>query len=182
MKNLLTKASNWKFIVPAFICSGICIYLFQTYQAEMSSIANEEVQMLDMQSGYAEPEISDFLGKLGADGRQIHRKATGVVDMIFPICNGLFLILLSAFFLKKISPPDSSWIYLALIPVALIIVDYLENFSILGLLSAYPDLTEEMVNRTSQLTSLKTTFVNISMSLPIVLAVIWGIKTLLKKK
>ena len=66
-----------------------------------------------------------------------------------------YLCLLSAFFLKQIIPSESNWIYLALIPVLLMVVDYIENFNTLAMLDAFPDLDAQKVAQASQITGIK---------------------------
>ncbi len=181
MKNLLAKTSNWKFIIPALLCCAYCIYLFQSAQTKMSQIMGEEAIMIDVRSDYTLDEINDFFTKLKPEGRQIHQRAAGVTDMIFPFAYGALFILLSAFFLKKIARPDSNWMYLALFPIVLMLVDFKENFNTLNLLEKFPNLTNEMVDSAARITSLKAMLVNISMGLPLILGMIWLVKWGLKK-
>lgn len=176
MKIFLAKASNWKLILPAFLVSAYCIYLFQTYQADMGAMIGEETLIIDMRSGYTEPEISEFFTQLKEEGRSLHHYVTGVVDMIFPIGYGLLFILFSAYFLKKITSPESNWMYLSLIPLLLMLVDYKENFNTLEMLSAFPNLTAEMVSSAAKVTSIKAMLVNVSMGLPLFLAIVWTVK------
>lgn len=168
--------------MPAFAASAFCIYLFQGYQTEMSNIMGEEATMIDMRSGYTLTEISDFFTKLKSEGRAIHRYATGVTDMIFPLAYGPLFILIIAFFLKKIVPKNSNWMYLSLFPVLVMITDYFENFNTLKMLESYPALTSEMVNDAASVTDLKSLLVNISIILPLILAILWGIKWFRAKK
>ena len=181
MKALLAKTSNWKFILPALLAFICCIYLFQNAESEMSQIAGEKVVMIDLMSDYTLEEINDFFTKIKAEGRQIHQHATGVVDMIFPFVYGLLFILLSAFFLKKITRPDSNWMYLSLLPILLMLVDFKENFNTLNLLETFPNLTAEIVDSASKVTGIKAMLTNISMGLPLVLGIIWGAKWLMSK-
>ena len=176
MKNLLAKTSNWKFIIPALLGCVYCIYLFQSAQTEMSQIIGEEAVMIDVRSDYTLNEINDFFTKLKLEGRQIHQRTTGVTDMIFPFAYGTLFILLSAFFLKKITRLDSNWMYLSLLPVLLMVVDFKENFNTLNLLEKFPNLTNEMVDSAAKITSLKAMLVNISMGLPLILGIIWLVK------
>ncbi len=147
----------------------------------MSDIIGEEALMIDVRNNYTWSEINDFFTQLKPEGRQIHKHATGVVDMIFPFGYGILFILLSAFFLKKITRPDSNWMYLSLFPILLMLVDFKENFNTLHLLESFPDLTNEMVGSAAKITDLKTMLVNISMGLPLVLGIIWAIKWILNK-
>lgn len=181
MKAFLAKTSNWKFILPALFAFIYCIFLFQAAESEMSQIAGEKVTMIDVRSDYTLEEINDFFTKIQLEGRQIHAHITGVVDMIFPFAYGLLFILLSAFFLKKITRPDSNWMYLSLLPILLMLVDFKENLNTLSLLETFPNLTAEMVDNASKVTGIKAMLTNISMGLPLVLGIIWVVKTINNK-
>ena len=182
MTKLLAKAANWKFIIPALLAFMYCIYLFQVAEGQLNELAGERAPIIDMRNNYDVAEITDFFTKIKAEGRAIHRHTTGVVDMIFPLAYGILFILLSAFFLKKITSPDSKWMYLSLIPVLLMIVDYIENFNTLDMLAKFPNLTPEMVNSASTITGIKSNLTTISMSLPLVLGIIWLVKWQLNRK
>jgi len=173
MTNVLAKLSNWKMIVPALLGFIYCIYLFQNSETQMSELAGQHTPMIDTRTGYDLAEIQEFFTIIKSEGREAHRFATGVVDMIFPWAYGILFVLLSAFFLKKITSPDSKWMYLSLFPVLLMIVDYIENFNTLDLLDSYPNLTAEMVDSASQITGIKSILTQISMILPLVLGLIW---------
>lgn len=181
MKSLLSKTSNWKFIVPAFIAFAVCLYLFQGAQERMNLLAGEEAPMIDMRNDYTMQEISDFFTKLKEEGRKIHQHTTGITDMIFPFAYGFLFILLSAYFLKKIAGPNSNWMYLSLIPILLMLADFKENFNTLNLLNQYPNLTEEMVAKASLVTGVKSTLTEISMALPIILGVVYLAKKFMNR-
>lgn len=181
MKKILSKYSNWKIILPAFLVFAYCIYLFQVYQSQMGEILGKETLMIDLRSAYTEREISEFFTQLKPEGRALHQFATGVIDMVFPIAYGFLFIFLSAYFLKKIASPTSNWMYLSLIPILLMIVDYKENFNTLHMLKTFPALTPDMVNSAAEVTDLKAMLTNVSMGLPLLLGFIWIIKWGIKK-
>jgi len=176
MTQFLAKMANWKFILPSLLAFIYCIYLFQIYGEQLNTLAGETAPIIDMRQNYDAEEIKTFFTKIKPEGRAIHQYTTGVVDMIFPFAYGFLFVLLSAFFLKKITSPDSKWMYLSLVPVLLMIVDYIENFNTLEMLAAYPDLSAEMVASASKITGIKSTLTEISMFLPIFLGVFWLIK------
>lgn len=147
----------------------------------MSDLAGEDVVMIDMMSDYDKEEISDFFTKIKPEGREIHRHMTAVVDMIFPFAYGALFILLAAFFLKKIVGPNSNWMYLSLIPVLLMIFDFKENLNTLALLKSYPDLNGDMVDSASTITGIKSMLTTVSMALPLILGLIWIVKTVMNK-
>ena len=93
MKNLLARFSNWKFIIPSLIGFLYCLNSFNVAQANMSAIAGSEVEMIDLRKNYDLEEINDFFTRIKEEGRQIHRYATGVTDMIFPFLAPILLAL-----------------------------------------------------------------------------------------
>tara|TARA_Y100000385_G_C13106148_1_gene647992 strand:+ start:2405 stop:2860 length:456 start_codon:yes stop_codon:yes gene_type:complete len=147
----------------------------------MSEITGNQAMMIDLRSDYTVNEIRTFFEELKPEGRAVHTYATKVTDSIFPFAYGALFILLSAFLLKNITNSESNWIYLSLFPLLLMVVDFKENFNTLSMLSSYPDLTSEMVDSASKVTSLKGVLVNISMGLPIILGLIWIVKLGLKR-
>lgn len=181
MTNLLAKISNWKFILLSFLGFAYCIYLFQVYGEIMNVAAGVESPMIDMRKDYDINEINNFFTSIKAEGRAAHQFATGVVDMIFPFAYGSLFILLSAFFLKKITSPTSKWMYLSLFPIILMIVDYIENFNTLEMLDNFPELNAEMVASASQITGIKATLVDASMGLTLILGIIWLVKWMMNR-
>lgn len=182
MTNLLAKTANWKFIIPALLGFIYCLYLFQVYGEQLNTLAGEEVPIIDLRRNYEVAEINEFFTKIKAEGREIHRHTTGVLDMIFPFAYGPLFIFILAFFLKKITNPNSKWMYLSLVPALLMIVDYIENFNTLEMLAKFPDLTAEMVDNAAGITGIKGMLSNISMGLTLLLGIIWLVKWGLNRK
>lgn len=182
MKSLLVKASNWKLILFFLVFFFGCIYLFLSYAGQLNVLAGEDAPIIDLRSDYDEAEISDFFTKIQQEGREIHQYVTGVVDMVFPFAYGPLYILLLALFLKKITSPTSNWLYLSLIPVLLMITDYIENLNTLEMLNIYPDLTSEMVASASQVTGIKAMLGDVCMYMILLLAVVWLVKWFMGRK
>ena len=155
MINLLVKLSNWKFILPAFLGTLFCVFLFLNGMEKMSFIAGEKMELIDARKSYTLEEVNVFFTKLTAEGRAVHQQLTRVIDMLFPLIFGALSILLLAFLIKNIFGADSKLLYLALYPIIGMTVDYMENFNTLALLAAFPDLTTAMVEKGSRLTALK---------------------------
>lgn len=142
-----------------------CLYLFQQVQAALSSLAGQEVTMIDLHSNYTVETIQLFFQQITEEGRAIHYQATAITDMIFPFAYGLFFILLLARFLQKAFGASSHWMYLAYFPVILMGVDFLENIQILHLLKNSHQLTTEMVAYAAQLTFVKNILINMVLAL-----------------
>ena len=155
MIQLLAKYSNWKFILPFFLLTAILISLFTQGQNEISAIAGGDVTLIDLWENYNLEEIMSYFELIKEEGRAIHQRLTSVHDMIFPFAYGPLFILVFAFFLKNILDNESPWMIIALFPIATMGVDYLENFNTLKMLSAFPNLTDALVEQGSTYTEIK---------------------------
>ena len=180
MKKILTQVAQWPLLLFLLLGTTACLYFFQEAQVAMSQLAGEKVVLIDLRKGYDLAEIQGFFEQIGEEGRSIHQQATGVTDMIFPLFYGLFLILLAAFLIKKISSTASTALYGALFPLVLVVVDYGENVQILHLLYSYPQLTASMVDQAAQWTFIKnvgTTLCLLEIAVLLLLLVIKKLKT-----
>ena len=183
MLNFLSKISNWKFIIPVLLFYlFFAAYLLPNYQQQMNQIAGEEVQILDLQRGYTLVQVNEFFTKLKPEGRAIYRHVTSFVDMIYPFVYGILLILVLAFFLKNLFGNGSKWLFLAWTPILIMIFDFLENTNTLALLDAFPNLSNEMVERGSNFTSWKWIWVMFVFGLIILGGIGYLWKSILNKK
>ena len=183
MIKILQSTSTWKYILPLFILfCGVTFYIFPKYQSQLREIAGEEVKPLDTRFSYTLEEVVSDFEKLGVEGRHVYQFIVGRIDMIFPVIYGLFFILTLAYLLKKITPPHSKWMLIALLPVLGMLFDYLENFNTLSLLKNYPDLSAQGVAWGEQMTRLKHGFLFLSIGLILFLAIGVVIKKLMHRK
>ncbi len=156
MTQFLLKWAVPKVILPFFLLNIIFAFLFPRYENQLSIIAGEKVQILDKYPIYTKAQVMELFTKIKAEGREIHRFMTSVVDMIYPLVYGPFLMLLITFLLKKIFGPKPGGIgFVFGICLLLMIVDYFENFTTLQLLSSFPNLEDSVVVRGSKLANLK---------------------------
>ncbi|MBY4894786.1 hypothetical protein KUL25_18675 [Rhodobacteraceae bacterium N5(2021)] len=105
--------------------------------------------------GYTAAEGQAFLSALSDEARQVYLADVRLLDTIFPIC---LAALLSWLMLRRASGP---WRALAILPVAYLATDLLENARVAAiLLHAAP--TDEMIVAASQATVAKYGFLIIS--------------------
>lgn len=150
------KFSEWKYIFPLVILFLVfTFYFFLNIQHQINIAAGEELIVLDLRFSYTLNDVNTLFEAMGAEGRKLYQTMVGQIDMIYPLVYGSMLMLLSAFFLKKINLFRHPFLPFLFFPAVLIFLDYLENFNTLRLLKAYPNLTAEAINWGSFLTSLK---------------------------
>lgn len=156
MKNILVEISNWQFILPFFILFALfSFYIFPDYQSRLTRAAGEEITALDTRFSYTHEEVLTDFEKLGEQGRVLYTVIVGRIDMVYPMVFGFLFVLTLAWLLRRITHPESDWIYLSLLPLLVILLDYLENFNTLHLLKTFPNITEEAVSRGETFTLLK---------------------------
>ena len=179
MTAILSKTSNWKFIVPLFLLFALfSFYLFPHYQSRMTEAAGEPVAGLDTRFSYTTEEVQRDFDALGPAGRDLYGFVVGTIDMIYPLIYGLLFVLVLAWLLKRTAGPSSSRMMLALLPLAGVLLDYLENINTLRLLAAYPDFSPDAVSWGERMTQFKHAFGLLSVAMAAFLAIVLVIRTI----
>lgn len=98
----------------------------------------QQTGMLDTRLSYSPAEVYQALEAYGPAGRAQYARTTALLDFIFPVVYTLLLVLLAARGLVRAFPgaPRIGW--LALLPFAALLFDWLENGCVLALLLSYP--------------------------------------------
>lgn len=153
---LLNRLSTWKVIVPLTVLYILFpTLIFRHYQAMISEIVQENVQILDLRLSYSWLEVKALFDLLGTEGRGIYRTISSCVDMVYPLVYCLLLILVLALLIKKVTSPTSKWMYLSFLPTIGMLFDFFENMSILQMLTDYPNITAAEVASASFFTTVK---------------------------
>lgn len=123
---------------------------------------NKNIKIFDIRPfGYSYEEALELLEHLDTKGREIYLFQQIPLDLIYPSLFGITFCLVLAFFLNKIKLLNSKYIYLTLLPLFSGAFDYLENFSIIQMLTNYPTISEKLVNLASVFTILKSLLTSI---------------------
>lgn len=180
MKQLLLTLSDWRILLAfLLISSSFSIYFFPHNHNKINDIAGKELKTLDVRSSYTPDEVQELFTEMKEGGREIYHHITSVVDMIYPVAYTMLMISLLVFLVKKIWGPDSSWLYLGLLPLGPMIFDYLENFNTLGLLASFPELSESAVQYGSTVTGIKWGIAFVCLGLIVLGLMGWGVKKIL---
>lgn len=181
MKNILVEISNWQFILPFFILFALfSFYIFPDFQSRLTDAAGEEITALDTRFSYTHEEVLTSFEKLGEQGRVLYTVIVGRIDMVYPMVFGFLFVLILAWLLRRITHPESDWMYLSLLPLLVILLDYLENFNTLHLLKTFPNITEEAVSRGETFTLLKHVLGLVCVALIVCLAVVLVVRRMRK--
>jgi len=94
--------------------------------------------LLDMLDSYTPDQLYTHLTKFDAAGRQLYILHELTLDVLYPLISALLFSLSSAYLLKRALPTTSPLHALALIPFFVLIMDYLENISLVIVMVVYP--------------------------------------------
>ncbi len=93
---------------------------------------------LDIQSSYSPEKAYQLISSYGEAGRREYIVTELTVDIIYPILWALLFSTFTIYFFRRIFPLESFWQKLPLLGPIVMIVDYLENASIVMMLLNYP--------------------------------------------
>lgn len=180
MKNTLLKIAKWKYIIPLFLLAALFnFYLFPKHEVQYN---NENLKSLDIRTSYTKEDVIELFNKLGDEGRKTYEYSISVIDMIYPIVYGMLLILILSKLIKNIFREESSYIYLSLLPILIVIFDYTENTNTLMMLSKYPEISNTSVALGSFVSGVKWYSVSVILMLLISGFLYWIVKNLLLHK
>lgn len=172
---MIKKIVSWKVILLlTIVFLTFTLYIFPLYGAKIN-ISEGEFNSLDARLCYSFAQVEELFTAMGEEGRATNQFISGVIDMIYPLVYGALFVLLLIKLTSNLVYKNIKWIIS--LPILVVIVDYLENFSVLQLLRNFPSITIEQVALASSFTTVK--FVFISMTLWAVLLL--GVYHLVKK-
>ncbi len=93
---------------------------------------------LDVQSSYSPEKAYQLIASYGEAGRHYYVLIELTLDLIYPILVALTFSSLTIYLFRRIFPLDSFWQKLPLVGPLGMLVDYLENASIVTMLLSYP--------------------------------------------
>lgn len=164
-----------------FVTIGIYLTMVIWVLPEISAAANGQIPFDMRPTGYTFEEAISFLESLSDDGRILYLGVQHTLDAFFP---GLLAILLVGAFIKLVS---TKWAALfGLFAIVGSICDYLENFGVKKMLTAYSSspvlVTPEMVSTLSNWTMLKSLATTIAYIALLILLVKWAFDKYRAKK
>lgn len=135
-----------------FLLLGVCLLimvLFNTRGLAISSLALQEaaggLTILDTRLEYSQADVGQLLSALGETGRSAYQLTHLTLDLVFPIAYSLFFAGTSLWLTGKLGlsiKQNQNIAFLLLLAGAF---DLLENFSIMGMVGAYPTQVNVLV-------------------------------------
>jgi hypothetical protein len=123
---------------------------------KMNSLSGKDVQVLDLcLTGYSPSEVKTYLSDYTPEARSFAAKFNAIADTAYPILYTIMLSVVMAWVYKTRIIQHKSFGYLLLLPILMMLLDFLENYHIIILLREFPGIREEMVKAGSMLTVAK---------------------------
>lgn len=139
--------------------------------------ASGGVGPLDLRLSYTPAEADAALRAYGDVGRHFYLLVELTLDVLYPVVYALFLSLTLTYCFRLVLPAEHGLLRVALLPLATMIVDYLENAGLVTLLVNYPRSLPAIAAVASVLTTVKWTLAIASLT-----AVVVGLAAVVVKR
>jgi hypothetical protein len=137
IKHYSTGKNVLLFFAAASLVYGVMVYL----TIPQVIVYSGGMKLFDlMPAGYDPAYARKLLDTLGEPGRHLYLTRQLPLDMLYPGLSGIAYCLMMAWFMKKLNVIGSAAVYLCFIPPVACLFDYLENFGIISMIVAYPDI------------------------------------------
>ena len=174
---LLTKLSTGRLII-------LFILLMMAVDWFLLPAVYPSFQTLDLQSSYSPEKAYQLIESYGEEGRQYYVLIELTLDLVYPILSALFFSTLTIYFFRRVFPLSSFWQKLPLLGPIVMIIDYLENTSILVMLMSYPSRLDAVAQAANIFTVTKFALSGLELILILVGFIGWlgkAVYTLVKK-
>lgn len=99
-------------------------------------------KILDMEPSFSADESYRRLEEFGEDGRRAYRRTILTIDLVFPLSAFAFLFLWGRFAAERWGAGGAATRALLALSVAYLALDFVENASVLAMLSRFPERLE----------------------------------------
>jgi hypothetical protein len=163
LSNFFVKIANWKTLLIFLVLdiAFVTYFLPKGFKSDVP-IADQNLPILDLQSTYNPENVKSIVGMYTGSAKEAAIKGHIITDSLYPIVYFfLFSIILTLVFYKWKIQPYFKWINV--LPLGIIIFDYLENIMIVKMLSISPADIGNLATYCSLFTMIKWFFAGITL-------------------
>jgi len=133
----LDRFANWKsFLLLLALYVSFPAYWLKNAEATINRLAGKTIGPVDLTMGFDPARTLGMIADYGPAARTYYTRVELTVDVVYPLVYALFLaVILTLLFRGKAYKPFG-WV--TLLPFVSQLFDYLENGTIVGLLTSYP--------------------------------------------
>ena len=128
----------------------------------IQDMSGKKVQILDLCFSYTPEQARQYLSEYSPEARIFAAKFNLIADTIYPISYAFFFAILLAWVFKPLRESLPACRNIHLLPLAILIFDYMENICVINMLTKFPDISDGLIRQGSGLTSIKWILVGIT--------------------
>jgi hypothetical protein len=179
----MNKTVNGKTVLSLFIITNVVyVYMLLVSIPKVISFAGGMKIPDMMPTGYEPEYILTLLEKLGDQGRHVYLYQQIPIDLCYPFLFGITYCMVIIYLLQKIQKLNGETISLCLLPLMGGIFDYMENFSIIHMLTTFPGISVTSIKISAFFTVFKSMLSSISFMVIIILLLMFVLRKLVKAK
>jgi len=135
--NFLDRIANWKSLLLLLaIYISFPAYWLKNAETNMNRLAGKPVGPIDLTVGFNPTRTLQMVADYGPEARAYYAQTELTADVAYPIVYSfLFAVILTLLYRNK---PYKPFARVTLLPFASLIFDYLENATIVTLLTSFP--------------------------------------------
>ncbi len=156
IKELRNKVSG-KLVLLLFSITNVIYISMLFYSLPKVGSYAPELVLFDMSpTGYSYSTAMNLLKELGSKGRDVYLSLQLPLDFIYPVLFSVTYSFLIIWLVTRFNLIWSKCYWVAILPIAVGLFDYAENFGIILMLMHYPEVPEMLVQLSSFFTVLKS--------------------------
>lgn len=172
-----SKSSFWVFLITLALFVLFLLVVLPAESDRSAQVAGS-VTSPDTTFYYTRDQLYQIAEDFGQEGRLYYLDSRISFDIVWPLVYTFFLINTISWILNKTILEESKLRLLNLVPLAGILLDYLENITNMVVMFRYPQPTDIIASLAGIFTSLKWVFVGGSFLILLFGVVLWvGVKT-----
>ena len=186
---MLKKLSAWLYSVSTgrlALISTVIMLLFLILvmpgQTAKSAVYSAGVGTPDTTVFYSASDLRQMAETYGEQGRQAYIQARFTFDLAFPLVYTFFLAVCTSWMLGRLLPLSSRWYLLNLLPLAAMLLDFLENICAALVMAAYPASRPLAAHFAVIFTPLKWLLVSAAFLLLIGISLLAGFRSIRERK
>lgn len=133
----LDRFANWKsFLLLLALYVSFPAYWLKNAEATINQLAGKTIGPVDLTMGFDPARTLAMIADYGPAARTYYTRVELTIDVIYPLVYALFLAVILTLLFRGKSFKPFGWV--TLLPFVSQLFDYLENATIVGLLTSYP--------------------------------------------
>lgn len=132
------RNSNWKILVGLITLYLVFPgYFLKNAETQINTLSGKVLGPIDLTMGFTPDRTLQMVEQYGQAARDYYATVEMTIDVIYPLVyTCLFAVILSLLYYRKSYRPFA---HVNVFPFVTLILDYLENITIVSLLKSYPD-------------------------------------------